>query len=49
MVVKARKERGFKQHEFATHLNIAKSYLSAIENGVKNAIGIYGIKDRSGT
>lgn len=38
-LIEARKEKGLKQHELAAKLEIAKSYLSAIENGERTPSG----------
>lgn len=38
-LIEARKEKGFNQKEFAKEINIAKSYLSAIENGERTPSG----------
>lgn len=43
-LVSARKKKGLKQSDFAKKVGIAKSYLSAIENGERNPSGVTALK-----
>lgn len=43
-LINARKDRGFKQNEFASEVGLSKNYLSAIESGDRTPSGKAALK-----